>query len=939
MGKKGKKIGKNRQDKFYHLAKEQGFRSRAAFKLVQLNKRFNFLSSAARGCVDLCAAPGGWMQVARKYMPLDAPCIGIDLVPIRPVPGCVGIVGDITADATRGAIRRELKAQPGMASDEKVDVVLNDGSPNMGKAWLQDAYTQSELTLAALKLAADMLAPGGAFVTKVFRSNDYNSLLYVMNQLFKRVTATKPAASRAESAEIYVLCIGYRAPKTIDPRLLNPKFVFKDMSAETLTKLKNGGEDGKRDLVLNTVMKSMKKGKRNREGYADGVLTLFTRRCVLDFIRTARPIAFMTEATQFSFDEKDIPSSEHAERDARALKCINALEATSEEVRSCCVDLKVLARRDFKTLIKWRDTAREALETAKLLEVDEAAQAATDIAAAKGKAEEEKAEESSGPEDERVEAEEDIDEELQNARSELLAKEKRKVRKAKKLKNAIQRKIDMKIIMPSEDGPADDAAGMGLFSLNTAKRLKKTGAEVVDVEPEHANDARYEADSEGEKAERAIAKRGGYVLGDIEDAKKRSTADIEAELDTWYNIYATKAKKDKHGVALVETKERKRQTKRRALREAAAARAEKGEEGGNAEDEPMRELEVNSDASSSSDEDVNMGEEVNFGNHGPSAREAALWFSQPVFSTVAALSSDEGEDDDVAEESWDCEDAAQGKAASSFGAKGEAEDTHRAARREALEKTAKAAAKAKEEGEQDGFEVVPARRDPNSDDDAASDSSFHSSDYDTDEKAEMVAIGKHMRMSKQNAHETIDDAYNRYTFDDPVGLPRWFADRDPEYRFRRPPVTKEQVTEMKEYIKSLEAAPTKKEAEAKARQKARMTKRLETLKQKANTIAEQSDVSASSRMKAIETLYKTASRNGGSKGKKAKAKQYTVVRPGGGKMAVGKSKGGGRRSSKGVHTTVVDKRLKADKRGISKAKESAKRHQKKRNARSSGKAK
>lgn len=944
MGKKGKKVGKNRQDKFYHLAKEQGFRSRAAFKLVQLNKRFNFLSSAARGCVDLCAAPGGWMQVARKYMPLNAPCIGIDLVPIRPVPGCVGIVGDITADTTRGAIRRELKAQPGMASDEKVDVVLNDGSPNMGKAWLQDAYTQSELTLAALKLAADMLAPGGAFITKVFRSNDYNSLLYVMNQLFKRVTATKPAASRAESAEIYVLCIGYRAPKSIDPRLLNPKFVFKDMTAETLTKLKHGadGQEGKRDLVLNTVMKAMKKGKRNREGYAEGDLTLFARRCVLDFCRTARPIALMTEASQFSFDEKDIPSSEHSERDARALKCINALESTSEEVRSCCVDLKVLARRDFKTLIKWRGVAREALVSAKLLEIDEAAQDAADIAEAKAKAEAEAAEESSGPEDERVEAEEDIDEELENARNELVAKEKRKVRKAKKLKNAIQRKIDMKIILPSEDGPAEDAAGTGLFSLNTAKRLKKTGAEVVDVEPEHADDAGYEGDSEEEKAERAIAKRGGYVLGDIEESKKRSTADIEAELDTWYNIYATKAKKDKHGVAMVETKERKRQTKRRALREAAAARAANGEEGEEGEDEPMRELEVNSDASSSSDEDVAMGEDVNFGKNGPSAREAALWFSQPMFSSVAALSSDEEEGASDGDKSGDDSPDNQSvnpKATSSFGAQGEADDTHRAARREALEKTAKAAAKAKEEGEQDGFEVVPRGRNPNSDDDAASDSSFHSSDYDSDEKAEMVAIGKHMRMTKQNANETIDDAYNRYTFDDPVGLPRWFADRDPEYRFRRPPVTKEQVLEMKEYIKSLEAAPTKKEAEAKARQKARMTKRLETLKQKANSIAEQSDVSASSRMKAIETLYKTASRNGGSKGKKSKPKEYTVVRPGGGKMAVGKSKSGGRRSSKGVHTTVVDKRLKADKRGISKAKDSAKRYQKKRNARTSNRAK
>ena len=222
MGKKAKKVGKNRQDKFYHLAKEQGYRSRAAFKLVQLNKRFNFLGSAARGVIDLCAAPGGWMQVARKYLPLNAPCLGVDLVPIRPVPGCVGIVGDITSDATRSAIRRELRAQPGLASDEKVDVVLNDGSPNMGQAWLQDAYTQSELTLAGIRLATDHLAPGGSFVTKVFRSNDYNSLLYVMNQLFRKVTATKPTASRAESAEIYVYAYGLSRTEKYRPSTTQP---------------------------------------------------------------------------------------------------------------------------------------------------------------------------------------------------------------------------------------------------------------------------------------------------------------------------------------------------------------------------------------------------------------------------------------------------------------------------------------------------------------------------------------------------------------------------------------------------------------------------------------------------------------------------------------------------------------------------------------------
>ncbi|KAM0867284.1 hypothetical protein ACQ4PT_042056 [Festuca glaucescens] len=216
---------KLRQDKFYRLAKEQGYRSRAAFKL--LDRRFRFLPTA-RAVLDLGAAPGGWVQVAVSSATAGALVVGVDLKPIWPIRGARLLRADITATARCSAAVRKLMDSKGVTA---FDVVLHDGVGQIKKRkcdGAQEAARQSALVIDAVRLATMFLAPKGTFITKFIRSHDLNAIMFCLKQLFEKVQVTKSIASRTASAEIYFVCLEYKAPAKIQPELFDLNHLFTD---------------------------------------------------------------------------------------------------------------------------------------------------------------------------------------------------------------------------------------------------------------------------------------------------------------------------------------------------------------------------------------------------------------------------------------------------------------------------------------------------------------------------------------------------------------------------------------------------------------------------------------------------------------------------------------------------------------------------------------
>uniref|UniRef100_A0A5F4VXR4 pre-rRNA processing protein FTSJ3 n=1 Tax=Callithrix jacchus TaxID=9483 RepID=A0A5F4VXR4_CALJA len=720
MGKKGK-VGKSRRDKFYHLAKETGYRSRSAFKLIQLNRRFQFLQKA-RALLDLCAAPGGWLQVAAKFMPVSSLIVGVDLVPIKPLPNVVTLQEDITTERCR-----QVTGECGTWRS-------GDGGGGRMPSWAAEClsclYPTAHLTLMALRLACDFLARGGCFITKVFRSRDYQPLLWIFQQLFRRVQATKPQASRHESAEIFVVCQGFLAPVKVDSKFFDPKFAFKEV-----------------EVQAKTVTELVTKKKPKAEGYAEGDLTLYHRTSVTDFLRAANPVDFLSKASEIMIDDEELVQH----------------PATTEDIQVCCQDIRVLGRKELRSLLNWRTKLRRYVAK-KLKEQAEA----LDISLSSG--EEDEGDEKDSIAGTTVQPSEEEEEEQLNHTlakikaqevAELKRKKKKLLREQRKQRERVELKMDLPGVSIADEGET------GMFSLRTIRghqlleevtqgdmsaadtflsNLPRDDICVSDVEDDSDDTsldrARVSEDDQEEENENPllVPLEEKAVLQE-EQANlwfsKGSFAGIEDDADEALEISQAQ---------LLFESRRKGQQQPQPLTPPSSLKTER-----------MSPL---------------CQDETPKGTEASSGTEAA---TSPEGEEKDGSSDSDSSSSSEDEESWE---PLRGKR--SHGRK----------------------------SNDGGFEIVPIE-DP-----------VKHRILDP----EGLALGAVIASSKKAKRELIDNSFNRYTFNEDEGeLPEWFVQEEKQHRIRQLPVGKKEVEHYRKRWREINARPIKKVAEAKARKKRRVS--------------------------------------------------------------------------------------------------------------------
>ncbi len=514
-------------------------------------------------------------------MPVDSLIVGVDLSPIKAIPRTITFQSDITTDKCRATIRGHLKTW-------KADTVLHDGAPNVGTAWVQDSFNQAELALQAMKLATEFLVEGGTFVTKVFRSKDYNSLLWVFNQLFAKVEATKPPASRNVSAEIFVVCRGFKAPKRIDPKFLDARFVFAELSDPT---------PNNEAKVFNPEIK-----KRKRDGYEEGNYTQFKEVPASEFIQTTDPIAILGSLNRLSF--KQPPNGDVA------LAALDKLPETTKEIRDCCNDLRVLGRKEFRNLLRWRLKVREKFGFATKKSAKDAA-------------------EKEVVEVEPMDEELKIQEELQVLSEKESARRKRERRRENEKKQKEIIRMQLHMTAPTEigleqSGPNGEGAMFGLKTIDKSGAADKIAKGKMAILTEA--DARRDLDS-------------GFGSGETDEESDGEEDQLDRDLDAMYESY----------------QERKSDTDAKFRAKKARKEHEDGEwEGFSAEENGSDDDKLEEDSSDESEDGEGTSKkslltdlERDDKKDGGLSRRATQFFDQDIFKDIGGIPEDELEDEDA----------------------------------------------------------------------------------------------------------------------------------------------------------------------------------------------------------------------------------------------------------------------------------------------------
>lgn len=798
MGKTQKKNSKGRLDRYYYLAKEKGYRARSSFKIIQINEKYGHFLEKSKVVIDLCAAPGSWCQVASNLCPINSLIIGVDIVPIKPLPNCITFQSDITTEDCRSKLRGHLKTW-------KADTVLHDGAPNVGLGWVQDAFTQSQLVLKALKLACENLTQGGTFVTKVFRSKDYNNLMWVFQQLFDKVEATKPPASRNVSAEIFVVCKGFKAPKKMDPRLLDPKEVFEELPTEN----------------TNNVAKvfNPEKHTRKRQGYEEGDYLLYKEMPLADFVRDEEPINTLGSLNKLTEPPKD----------DKEWKMLRKLRHCTPEFRECIKDLRVLGKKDFKLILKFRKEARA------LLGLDDQ--------------EEEKPEIEVEP----ITEEEQITKELEQLTEKQKQKKRREKKRANELKQKEIKRVQMSMLTDMSIGI--EAGQSGAESLFNIKSAEKTG-QIEDL----AKGKKRMVFTEEERA-KGTEIDSGEESHDVDSEEELDN--LEAQLDGMYQEYKkTRAEKDANYRAKLA---------RGDADDEAWDGIQSGEESEENGMEKDYEMDVDSDEESDDEEEIRAMYEKK--HKEDLSKNAKMFFaSNSVFGDL--------KDEDLLAAITPQETPANGKQ-QQLPVKRSREEVEKeddsGAESESDFEIVEAQPEEEMDSEYDSEEESIGRQ--------LSKAQSHKERVELS-TVEAMTLAHQVALGQMNKNDLINEGINKYSFRDRDNLPEWFMEDEKKHSKITKPITKEAAAAIREKQKELNARPIKKVLEAQGRKKMRALRRLEKIKKKSDMINE--DGAKSERDKAEEILRLMRKLT---KKQKVKPKTTLVVASGSNKGLSGRPRG------------------------------------------------